>query len=246
MESAKARTNYAFTIHNRSGGPQSYSLFNHPPDISPQPENLVSHALLVARGVPSTAGIATLVIRADGFYAICGTMYQDDAAQMYVLDRQPVSLGSRPHGAAGKSSGTTVVLGVASGSPFFASWMGPGRDFGKEGAFCLQTQEFKLVDAKNNGYVAAFGLKTSPNAHVGIHASFTPAPNTMYQITPSKIYYLVPMAFAPNEPRPADMDCSQILPVDLAATRPQVVVVHENGTLSLVTESSLSPPTAKL
>ncbi|KAG5998763.1 hypothetical protein E4U43_002364 [Claviceps pusilla] len=143
------KMNYSFTICNKSGFPQSYSLFNALPKINPEAENLVSRAILVAKGVPSNAGIATLVLQSDNFYAICGTMYQDEAVQMYVMDRHPVNFGSRPRRGAGKTSGTTVVLKVKARNPPFLCWQGQGLDAGEEGAFCLCTEDYKLADAKN-------------------------------------------------------------------------------------------------
>lgn len=153
MESPPVKINYSFTICNKSGFPQTYSLFNSPPKINPEPENLVSRAILVAEGVPSNAGIATLVLQSDNFYAICGTMYQDEAVQMYVMDRHHVDLGCRPRRGAGKTSGTTVVLKVKAGNPPFLCWQGQGLDAGEEGAFCLCTEDFKLADAKNSTYL---------------------------------------------------------------------------------------------
>ncbi|KAG5981476.1 hypothetical protein E4U55_002899 [Claviceps digitariae] len=241
--SSPGKASYSLTIRNKNSLPQSYSLINHPPQVKPTPEDLVPHALLVARLVPALTGTATLVIQSDCFYAICGTMYQDEAAKMYVMDRQSVSLGSRPRSGVAKSSGTTAVLNVESGSLSFRRWNGPGDDAGNDGAFCLQTEKtFTLEEAKNNRYMAGFGLKTCPNAHVGIHASFTPAPNTPYQITPSKIYYLTATPYATNEPQPADFDLSTARQIDFAQLPPHVVITHENSSLDLTTEPSpLSP-----
>ncbi|KAK8067366.1 hypothetical protein PG997_014113 [Apiospora hydei] len=183
-------TTYSFTIYNVSGGVQSYSLFSQPAVIDPMPEGLVSHSLLSARNVPSASVTATMTIQRDNFFAICGATYKDEAACVSVLDRKPVRLGSGPPK---DVRGTTVALRVESGTPFFGPWEGSGADCGKHDAFCLNTGDgFTLKGARDRHFIAALGLSTSPSYHVGLHTSFTPAPNTKYQITPSRVYYIIP------------------------------------------------------
>ncbi|KAG5938669.1 hypothetical protein E4U53_007960 [Claviceps sorghi] len=173
-------------------------------DIKPKAKDLVSRTLLVARDVPPSTGIATFVIRRDSFYAICGTMYQDAAVQVNITDRQPVRLGVPQQRDVEQTWGTTVAIKVKSDS-LFTCLPVESLDCGRLGAFNLKTMNFHFTDAKYNGYMAGLGVETAPNAHVGIHASFTPEPNQSYHITPSKVYSLINMACAINDAWPKDL-----------------------------------------
>ncbi|KAK7965761.1 uncharacterized protein PG986_000038 [Apiospora aurea] len=224
-------TTYSFTIYNVSGGVQSYSLFSQPPAIDPMPEGLVSHSLLSARNVPSASGTATMAIQRDNFFAICGATYQDEAACVSVLDRKPVRLGSGPPK---DVRGTTVALRVDSGTPFFGSWEGSGADCGRRDAFCLNTGDgFTLKEARDRQFIAALGLSTAPSYHVGLHTSFTPAPNTKYQIAPSRVYYIIPASTEIKQYKASEMDLSCAFKVDFSTGPPHVkinpAVQHDAG-----------------
>jgi hypothetical protein len=121
---------YSFTIHNRSGISQSYSLFSHVPCITPSVKDITPHAILVARGIAPGSGSAFLTTPRDDYYSICGTIHQDEAVQMRVLDRRAVRLGSSSSGDLHR--GTTCVAKVLSGAPSFTLWGGTGDDKGSE------------------------------------------------------------------------------------------------------------------
>ncbi|KAL5610441.1 hypothetical protein FOBRF1_006558 [Fusarium oxysporum] len=217
---------YSFTVFNQSDERQSYTLFSKAPTIEPAVDLVNSHAILVARSIPPGEGIATFVVQSNSFYAICGSMYQDEAAQMYALDRKPVKLGTGV--GAGAKPGTTCVLKASPDNPSFDSLEAIERGEGKRGAFCLKTEVFSHKEAQSNGYIVALGLSTAPNAHVGVHASFIPSPKTTYQITPSKVYYIASSALRANELKPIEVDLSKALQVDFSTSSLDVQIIHDN------------------
>ncbi|RSL66145.1 hypothetical protein CEP54_003901 [Fusarium duplospermum] len=242
LETSDLSETYSFTIYNKSDLRQSYTLFSKAPDVEPAVEHITSHAILVARGIPPGDGIATFVIQSNGFYAICGSMYQDEAVQMYALDRKPVRLGTGI-GASAKA-GTTCVLKASPDNPCSGSLVVEQGE-GKLGSFCLKTGVFHYKEAQSNGYIVALGLSTAPNTHVGVHASFIPSPRTAYQITPSKIYYIVPSAFRANEAKPDEVDLSKAVQVDFSTAPRDVQIIHDNeNKLSIFSDVPL--PTPKL
>ncbi|RSL58332.1 hypothetical protein CEP53_006151 [Fusarium sp. AF-6] len=226
LETSDRSETYSFTIYNKSDLRQSYTLFSKAPDVEPAVQHITSHAILVARGIPPGDGIATFVIQSHSFYAICGSMYQDEAAQMYALDRKPVKLGTGI--GEGAKAGTTCTLKASPDNPCSGSLEVGKQGEGKPGAFCLKTGVFHYKEAQSNGYMAALGLSTAPNARVGVHASFIPSPRTTYQITPSKVYYIVPTAFRANEVKPDEVDLSKAVQVDFSTASLDVQIIHDN------------------
>ncbi|KAK1830479.1 hypothetical protein QBC39DRAFT_434726 [Podospora conica] len=243
---------FSVTIHNKSGGLQNYTLFSQPPEVKPTAQSLTARALFVAKGVASPAGSTTFDIPSDELYAICGTMHAD----VSVVDRRLVKLGSSTP----PQPGTTCVVDVVDGTPSFGLWGGAVSDMGKEGAFCVKTTAgFTLDAARSEQYFVGLGLAQSPSTWTGLYASFIPGPLATYQITPSKVFYIVPAAFRVNQPMPSEGDISlnNAFRIDFALTPPDVDLLHNgDNLLSLVAKDSdlllrdppspapSSPPTA--
>ncbi|RSL97767.1 hypothetical protein CEP52_010740 [Fusarium oligoseptatum] len=159
LETSDRSETYSFTIYNKSDLRQSYTLFSKAPDVEPTVQNIASHAILVARGIPPGDGIATFVIQSHSFYAICGSMYQDEAAQMYALDRKPVKLGTGI--GEGAKAGTTCILKASPDNPCSGSLDVVKQGEGKPGAFCLKTGVFHYKEAQSIYYIVPTAFRAN-------------------------------------------------------------------------------------
>lgn len=253
---------YSITINNKSGSSQSYSLFAQVPTVKPSADTLSLHAILVARGITTSSGTAIMTIPKGDYYAVCGVNYQDEAVQMLVLDRQPVSLG--PTSSNERRRGTTCFMKAQQNSLSFDLWKGPGEDKGEAGSFCVQTgADFTYYQAKNSKwgldketaicltysadqFMIALGLASSGSPRVGIYASFVPVPRTLYQITPSKVFYVVPRALAVNKQLASDVDFSQACQIDFSLHPRHVVITHNDDSTLAISDETPSSPAPKL
>lgn len=148
MGKLELSTTYSFTIHNKSGGRQSYALFAGEPDVKPVQDHITSHAIVAARGVASGSGTAAIVIPRNDPYAICGTIYLNQSIRIQVLDRQQVRLGSKVSGF--DRPGTNCLMHVEAGALFFLPWSGLAHDTGETGAFCVKSNDFSDKEAKTS------------------------------------------------------------------------------------------------
>ncbi|KAL2793186.1 hypothetical protein BJX66DRAFT_339092 [Aspergillus keveii] len=239
MASRNPSTSYSITILNRSSVSKSYAIFTHVPAITPTAQGLTSHAILVAKGVAPKSGTAYFSIPRESYFAVCGTSHQDEATKTHILDRRPVTLGAvetsvlRP--------GTTCVTQVVSDALSFALWDGPAGDRGEAGAFCIQTGlDFTYEEATTNNFILGLGLSTTGSAQVGLYASFIPTPRTTYQITPSKLFYIVPRQLSVNAPR-NDEDFANACQVDFLVRSAHVKLAHnDNNVIEVVDDDSSS------
>ncbi|KAJ0415146.1 hypothetical protein BJY00DRAFT_318136 [Aspergillus carlsbadensis] len=246
MGSSAPSTSYSITISNRSTVSQSYAIFSQVPTITPTAQGLTSHAILVAKGVAPKSGTAYFSIPRESYYAICGTSHQDEATTIHVLDRRPVTLGVAE--ASILRPGTTCVTKVFSDTLSFALWGGPAVDRGEAGAFCIQTDsDFTYKEATTNHFILGFGLSTSGSAHVGLYASFIPTPRTTYQITPSRVFYVVPRQLSVNAPR-SDEEFANACQVDFSTRSAHVKLAHNDSNVIdvLDDDSSFSSSISKL
>ncbi|MCJ1396094.1 hypothetical protein MMC18_008982 [Xylographa bjoerkii] len=245
MGSTKQPAVYSITINNKSGISQSYSLFTQVPTVKPPVDVITPHAILVARGIATGSGTAFLTIPSESYYAICGVNHQDEAVQMLVLDKRPMDLGSGTSD--DRRRGTTAITKTHQQSLSFELWKGPADDKGEPGSFCIQTgPDFTYEQAKNNQFIVALGLSSSGSPRVGVYASFIPLPRTLYQIKPSKVFYVVPRALRVNEMQPDDVDFSQACQIDFSQHPHHVLLSHNDDTTLTVSDDKSSPPSPKI
>ncbi|KAL3487024.1 hypothetical protein BJX62DRAFT_241422 [Aspergillus germanicus] len=245
MASRNPSTSYSITILNLSSISQSYAIFSQVPAIKPTAQGLTSHAILVAKGVAPKSGTAYFCIPRESYFAVCGTSHQDEATTTHVLDRRPVTLGVvettilRP--------GTTCVTQVVSDALSFTLWGGPAGDRGEAKAFCIQTgSDFTYEEATTNNFILGLGLSTTGSAHVGLFTSFVPTPRTTYQVTPSKVFYVVPRQLSVNAPR-KDEDFANACQVDFSVRSAHVKLAHtDNNVIEVVGDDSSSILASKL
>jgi len=148
MQTPEPSSTYSFTIHNKSGGRQSYALFAGMPEVKPAQDHITSHAIVAARGIASGSGSAVFVIPRNDLYAICGTIYLNHQIRVQVLDKQQVHLGRKVSGF--DHPGTNCLMDIDEGTPFFAPWGGSTDDAGEPGAFCVKSAKFATEEARNS------------------------------------------------------------------------------------------------
>lgn len=63
---------------------------------------------------------------------------------------------------------------------------------------------------------------------MGLYASFVPKPNTVYQIKPSLIYYIVATDAGINEPKPASNEVGAVATIDFSIHPHHIQLVHDD------------------
>ncbi|KAI1177883.1 hypothetical protein F4777DRAFT_576695 [Nemania sp. FL0916] len=201
------------TVTNLSGVTQSYALFAGTPTVTPTTKPIYNDIITVLRGVPGSGGQAFFTMPSAELVAICGTSNRDaidDGVQVEIVDKQAVVLGHQADDGKTVPGTTSSVLVPSAGSLVFDRGVNTAPA-GNPGCFCLRTTtDFSYKEAKQGRYVIGFGVPTTPQMvkDVGPFTMFCPAPNTIYQIMPSNIFYVAIGSFNPRDATPEGLEAA--------------------------------------
>ncbi|KAF4979195.1 hypothetical protein FZEAL_4568 [Fusarium zealandicum] len=183
---------YKVTVKNRSGASQNYSFFAANPVVAGGASGRVWSNVM--RSTPDTPNDGKAVLELPtSYYAICGSYEGSPETQgrVSISKTVPIDLGTSNGDSIAMGSTVNLIVNNRSACDFEAP-VSPGD--GKIGSFVVNTttapgKEFTTQDAVNNHLLVGIAHCKDDDLFTAM-ATFTPQPNSQYQIMPQAIVYV--------------------------------------------------------
>ncbi|KAJ5356234.1 hypothetical protein N7517_010843 [Penicillium concentricum] len=221
---------YSLTIKNQTGGFQDYAFFSAPPVVSGAMSGEIWSNVLKSSPSTASGGRATLDVWPN-YFAICGRYdgKPEQGVRVSVSKSVPINLGSKVGDKVVMGS-TTALHVINREAPDLGPPTNPGA--GKLGAFQLTTSqgEFTITEAKNKHIM--IGIANSKNADIfSAMGTFTPYPNSSYQIQPQMVYHVATGArFEVGElVKVEQIGATMAVDFNLRGSNNVVLIHNENG-----------------